>query len=940
MLRRLLSLVVLAGALTAAGQQTETLYLSGHDTDDAVQWDFLCSKGMKSGRWSKIRVPSCWEQQGFGEYTYGRYYKKKDGKVSDETGLYRRSFTVPSSWSGKKVELVFEGVMTDATVTVNGQSAGDTHRGGFTPFSYDVSQLLQYGKKKNTIEVSVAKQSADKSVNAAERRADWWLFGGIYRPVMLRALPKTHIERTTIDARADGSLNIGLFAGELGNGYTLQTTVKGLGTQTTQLAAKPFQTVTTAWQGVKLWDTEHPNMYDVTLTLIAPDGTTAHTTTQKVGFRTVEFRRRDGFYLNGVKLRIKGINRHCFYPETGRATCRRRDLQDVKLIKGMNANAIRSHYPPDAALLDLCDSLGVLYFDELPGWQNHYSTATGTKILKEMLAANANHPCIFAWGNGNEGGFNLALDSLFGKYDPQQRHVVHPWAMFDGVDAHHYPAYQTGVARLGNGYNVFMPTEFLHSQYDKGGGASLQEYWEAWGRNPLFVGGFIWAWADEGVMRTDRDGAIDTDGGNAPDGVVGPHREKEGSWFTIRDVWSPIQISPLAVRPDWDGSMTVTNRFLFSSLSSAAITYKVLECPSPLSTGKAEAKAIAEGRVSMPNAAPGESAVAHITLPTAAKDGDVLQLVATDSHGDTINVWTWPMKYADEYFAAHRNEGQKSAAKAPATVEGTVLTGGNGIKATFDSTTGMLASVTSGSKEIPFNNGPLPVGMKAKLKSINARQDGNDALLTMKYTGAIDSIVWRMTADGLLGMDAVILNRRDGGGFEGEFFDKEVRNLGFSFSYPEQSAKAMRWLGRGPYRVWRNRQQGTNYGIWEKAYNNTVTGDCEKPLIYPEFKGYHANTYWAEMLSDTAPFTVMSETDGLYLRVFTPEEPTYRNNNEHTMQPFPDGDISFLLEIPGMRSYKPIEQLGPQAQPSHIRINKGDDGLRIKLWFDFDGGHS
>ncbi len=92
------------------------------------------------------------------------------------------------------------------------------------------------------------------------------------------------------------------------------------------------------------------------------------------------------------------------------------------------------------------------------------------------------------------------------------------------------------------------------------------------------------------------------------------------------------------------------------------------------------------------------------------------------------------------------------------------------------------------------------------------------------------------------------------------------------------------------------------------------------------------------MLSDTAPFTVMSETDGLYLRVFTPEEPTYRNNNEHTMQPFPDGDISFLLEIPGMRSYKPIEQLGPQAQPSHIRINKGDDGLRIKLWFDFGGG--
>ena len=962
---------MLTAALAASAQSTEVQYLSGHGSDDGIVWDFRCSKGMNSGRWSKIKVPSCWEQQGFGEYTYGRYYKKKDGKVSDETAIYRRSFNVPAAWRGKTVELVFDGVMTDATVTVNGQSAGETHRGGFTRFSYDISSLLQYGKK-NKVEVSVAKQSSDKSVNAAERRADWWLFGGIYRPVYLRALPPTHISHAIIDARADGRLSVRLLASGLSNGYKLQTTVAGLGTQTSALSSTAEQTVSTTWQGMRLWDTEHPNLYAVTLRLIAPDGSVAHEVTQKTGFRTIEFRRRDGFYLNGTKLRIKGVNRHCFQPETGRTTSRTLDLADVKLIKGMNANAIRSHYPPDEHLLQLCDSLGVLYFDELPGWQNHYSTATGSRILKEMLLRDANHPCVFAWGNGNEGGFNLALDSLFSRYDPQQRHVVHPWALYDGVDAHHYPAYQTGVARLANGYNVFMPTEFLHSQYDKGGGASLYDYWTSWSRNPLFAGGFIWAFADEGVMRTDRDGVIDTDGGNAPDGIVGPHREKEGSWYAIRDVWSPIQIAPLAVRPDWNGRITITNNMLFSTLGEVNLQYSVLECLPPMHGSKEAKTVLTNGRVDVANVLPGESAVATIALTDKAKGGDVLQMVALDGHGDTINVWAWPMKYADEYFTAHssatasasatqkaegaarksaptskpvKRRGKLSRSSSPncdqtkrdkcAEANGTTLSAPCGVTATFDSATAMLTSVTSHGKSVPFNNGPLPVGMKSKLKSVAVRQDGTDALLVAKYTGAVDSIVWRMTADGLLGMDAVLLNRRDGGGFEGEFFDKDVRDLGFSFSYPEECAKGMDWLGRGPYRVWRNRQQGMAFGMWQKAYNNTVTGDSRLPLIYPEFKGYHANMYWAEMQSDTAPFTVYSETDGLYLRVFTPEEPAVRNNGENTMQDFPEGDISFLLEIPGIRSYKPIEQLGPQAQPSHIRINKGDEGLRIKLWFDF-----
>ena len=904
--------------LGATGQQTQTLFLSGRDADHTVTWDFLCSKGMNSGKWRKIAVPSCWEQQGFGEYTYGRYYKKKDGKVSDETGTYRHRFKVPSAWKDKIVKLTFDGVMTDALVSVNGQQVGTVHQGGFTSFTYDVTSFVRVGKS-NLLEVFVKKQSDNKSVNLAERHADWWLFGGIYRPVYLQAYPKSHISHVAVDAKADGSMRMNLFAQGLAEGMKLRVSLPGKDPQVVSLKPQDKQRVSLAWPGVEAWDTEHPHLYDMRLQLMARNGQVVHECHQRIGFRTIEFRRRDGFYLNGRKLQIKGINRHCFYPETGRTTSKRLDLQDVKLVKGMNANAIRSHYPPDKHFLDLCDSLGVLYFDELPGWQNHYDTKIGTQVLKEMMADDANHPCIFAWGNGNEGGFNYDLDPLFRQYDLQQRHVVHPWAMFDGVDAHHYPAYQTGVHRLHNGYEVFMPTEFLHSQYDKGGGASLDEYWSHWKENPLFAGGFIWAMIDEGVKRTDRKGEIDCDGTNAPDGVVGPHREKEGSWFTIRDVWSPIQIAPLRIRPSWDGRFVVSNGFLFSRLDEYEMRYRILSD-----------SVLAEGRVVLPRIEAGESGYASLGKKEDFSRGDVLQLVALDAQHDTINVWTYPLKYADEYFQAHQPLMAESAAQAQ--VDGTTLLSPLGVKAIFDEKTGMLAHIYNKEKEIPFNGGPLPVGMKMKLQGISARQEGKDALLVMRYTGAVDSIVWRMRPDGLLGMNAVILNSRNGKKFDGEFFDKEVRNLGFSFCYPEQECEGMKWMGKGPYRVWRNRLRGPQWGVCQKAYNNTVTGES---WLYPEFKGYHANLYWAEMRSKTAPFKVYSETDGLYYRVFTPEEPKALNGEKHTMQSFPDGDISFLLEIPGIQSYKPIEQLGPKAQPGNIRVNIGDEGLRIKLWFNF-----
>ena len=167
-----LTAIVLSLALSAtlSAQQTQTLYLSGTGLDDTRTWQFRCSAGNNSGRWGEIEVPSQWELQGYGEYDYGR---KLDGPRNplNEYGEYRYNFKVPASWKGGVVRIVFEGVMTDTEVRINGKSAGPVHQGGFYRFSYDITDLLRYGGS-NRLEVTVKKESDNASVNNADPHAE------------------------------------------------------------------------------------------------------------------------------------------------------------------------------------------------------------------------------------------------------------------------------------------------------------------------------------------------------------------------------------------------------------------------------------------------------------------------------------------------------------------------------------------------------------------------------------------------------------------------------------------------------------------------------------------------------------------------------------------------------------------------------------------------
>ena len=933
-------------------ESTERIYLSGIDFEHPAEWDFMVTGGMRANEWGKIGVPSQWELQGYGEYTYGRWYTEKDTQPSKEEGFYKTTFHLPAELKGNVIDIVFGGVMTDTEVKINGKPAGPVHQGGFYQFKYRVTDLLSYDED-NLLEVHVKKHSDNESVNKAERMADWWLFGGIYRPVWLDIKPQAHIEHFAVDAKADGSLRAVVQLEGVSEDTVLEASLcrdgmveerdlpatEGRFRSSTIPALQPTTVLETKWDGINPWSPEDPNLYTLTLEL-KKDGEIIHEVSQRIGFRTLEFKKGDGIYVNGVKTVFKGINRHAFWPEGGRSTTASISRLDAEIIKNMNINAVRSHYPPDEHFLDMCDELGLYYLDELAGWHDDYDTEVGAKLVKELTERDVNHPCIVIWDNGNEGGWNYNTDKLFAQYDPQNRIVIHPWADFDGWDTHHYPQYQTGMHRFNNGENVFFPCETVHGMYDQGHGAGLEDFWNKWTTSPLFAGAFMWAYNDCAVLRTDwiGDKKYDSNGYMAPDGIVGPHRELEGSVFAVKEIWAPIQFEPRRITSSFDGSFVIKNSYQFSNLNSCRMAYQLLKIDSD---GNAPAKlgAMKTGSIEIPDIQPGESRKIQMELPDNFFDNDVLSITAWDQHGREIYTWTWPIHRAAEYakkYVPHSEPERIASAKED---ENTVILGTHGVSVTFDKATGYITSVKNSRADISFGNGPIPVGMKATVTGTKSWCDDNgNALFKVNYAGDINHIIWQMTADGLLKMEMLCLKqeKRDDG-FDSAAENDRVTAFGVTFDYPEEKVTGMEWFGRGPYRVWKNRIPGTTFGLWDKDYNNTITGESFEKLIYPEFKGYHANVFFAKMRTDDGTIGFYSENDGLFLRMLTPEEPEGRNNGDRTMPEFSEGDISFLYEIGAIRSFKELQHHGPQSQQSSIRIEKGDTGISMKIWFDFRG---
>lgn len=686
---------------SVAPPKTQRIYLSGRGPGDAVPWGFTVTGGRRAGEKAKIPVPSNWEQHGFGTYSYGEQGPTR----SEEHGLYTRRFTPSADLKGKRVRLVFEGVMTDAAVRVNGVAAGPVHQGGFYRFAYDVTSLLKLGDE-NVLEVDVSKASADLLTDRAERAADYWVFGGIFRPVWLEVSPVEAIDHVAVDARANGTLTADVrIAAD-----RQATRIEGqlLGADGKPIGAKFDKALPAGGTGAvrlatqldtpRLWTAETPNLYALQLTLFAGEEV-LHTVTQRFGFRTFELRPGDGLYLNGQRILLKGVNRHSFRPETARALNDEDNWADVRLIKSMNMNAVRmSHYPPDPALLEAADELGLYVLDELSGWQKAHGTEIGRKLVREMVERDVNHPSILFWDNGNEGGFNRDLDSEYARYDPQNRRVLHPWELHDDLDTKHYSGFADLTRRLA-GRNLLMPTEILHALYDGGAGAGLEDYWNTIAGSPVGAGLFIWAFADEGIARTDRNGAIDNFSTYAPDGIVGPKHEKDGSYYAVRDIWSPVQITAPVSDRTFDGTLSVSNRYDFTSLAQVRFKWQLVRFPGM--TGQPIAPVVlSSGQLAGPSIAPHATGTLKLDLPANWQGADALMLTVVGMNGQDLWTWNWPI--AKAAMPVVRGTGPVSVV---AEASGIALSAA-GVTARFDATTGLLQRLERRGKSLELSNGP------------------------------------------------------------------------------------------------------------------------------------------------------------------------------------------------------------------------------------------
>lgn len=942
-------LITLALALSSLSMQaqnqppkTELQYLSGHGCDDMVEWDFMCTDGRNSGKWGKIGVPSCWELQGYGIFQYGmRFYgiAFPEG-IAKEKGLYKYEFTIPAEWRGKQVELVFEASMTDTEAKINGRKAVGKHQGGFYRFVADVTDRVNFGKK-NILEVTVSKDSENGSVNLAERRADYWNFGGLFRPVFLRAKPAVNIRHFAIDAKADGTFKANCYTNIASPGASVRTVLldmkgKEVAEGVTLLkAGSDWANVDLKVNSPALWTAETPNLYTAQFTLLDKEGKALHQESEKFGFRTIEVRESDGLYINGVRVNIRGVNRHSFRPETGRTLSKAKNIEDVLLIKSMNMNSVRlSHYPADPDFLYVCDSLGLYVMNELTGWHGKYDTAVGVPLVKSLVERDVNHPSVIWWSNGNEKGWNTELDGEFHKYDPQLRPVLHPQGNFSGFETMHYRSYgeSQNYMRLPQ---IFMPTEFLHGLYDGGHGAGLWDYWEMMRKHPRCIGGFLWVLADEGVKRVDMDGFIDNQGNFGADGIVGPHHEKEGSYYTVKQIWCPVQIMNTRIDADFDGILHLENRYDFLNLNTCRFVWKRVQFPKY--NEKGNMKVLKQGEVKGSNIAPHSAGI--LTVPTVKDDADALMITVIDVYGNELFTWSYPL-HNQKGTVVLASQGAKPTYKE---TEQSLTVSANGRTFTFCKEDGQLKGIDIGNRTINLANGPCFIGARrgdrsldqfynhddkdarskeriyeafpetAVFTGLDVKEDDNNLVVTANYKlGNMDKAQWTIASDGTVTLD-YLYN-----------FSGVVDMMGICFDYPEDKVISKRWLGDGPYRVWQNRLHGPQYGLWENDYNDPIPGET---FTYPEFKGYFAHVTWMNIKTQEGTICIQNETPDSYIGIYQP-----RDGRDRQLYTFPESGISILNVIPPVRNKVNTTDLcGPSSQPKWV---DGQQKGRIVLRFE------
>jgi beta-galactosidase len=581
--------------------------------------------------WDQLTVPGHWVLQGHGApaYTNVNYpFPVDPPRVPTEnpTGDHRRVFDLPGDWpQGGESVLRFDGVESCARVWLNGQELG-TFQGSRLPHEFAVGGLLR--ERDNVLAVRVHQWSAGTYL---EDQDMWWL-PGIFRDVTLLHRPD--------QAPADFFVHSG-YDHTTGHG-TLRVECEPAGRITVPELGIDLATGEEASVPVEAWTAETPRLYDGELT------TAGERIPLRIGFRTVGL--QDGvFKANGRRILFRGVNRHEFHPETGRALDADTMRRDILLMKQHNINAVRtSHYPPHPAFLDLCDELGLWVIDEcdlethgfchFPKWRgNPVADDRFTPALldraERMVERDKNHPSVVIWSLGNEcsGGAGLsAMATWIRRRDPSR--AVHYENDYSYPDSDFYSEMYTShaeVEAIGRREEPpledpeldahrrslpFILCEYAHAMGNGPGGlADYQRLFETYER---CQGGFVWEWIDHGLPRRTEDGRPYFayggdfgeelhDGNFVCDGLLFPDRTPSPGLVEYKKVIEPVHISGDGTA----GTVTIANGHDFTDLSHLAFEWAY----------EVEGEPLATGTLTVPPLAPGSAA--DVKLP-AAPTGD------------------------------------------------------------------------------------------------------------------------------------------------------------------------------------------------------------------------------------------------------------------------------------------------------------------------------
>jgi beta-galactosidase len=637
--------------------------------------------GFDDSAWGTIPVPSNWQLHGHGRPIYiNQPYpfapENPDPPNIPEhynpVGSYRTTFTVPAAWTGRRVFLHFAGVKSAFYLWVNGEEVGYS-QGSMTPAEFDVTPYLRDGE--NLLAAQVFRWSDGSYLEDQ----DTWRLSGIYRDVFLYSTPAVHISdfavRTELDDDyRDATLlvrpRVRTFGGVDTDGWSVEAQL--FDDQGQPLFAAPLAIDATAVRKEKRpqrgntafgllqgkvadplkWTDETPHLYTLVLSLKDAGGALVETESARVGFREVEI--RDGrFLVNGRPVRLYGVDRHSHDPETGQAVPFGRMVQDVKLLKQNNINAVRtSHYPNDPRWYDLCDEYGIYLMDEAnlethgvtglltndPSWH-----AAFLDRAVSLVERDKNHPSVIFWSLGNESGTgpnHAAMAGWIREYDPT-RPIHYEGAAAEPRDADWVDVISrmyTRIPRLGEmarDPGDTRPIVLCEYAYARGNAVgNLKEYWDLIESEDRLIGGFIWDWVDKALLKKAADGtefwAYGGDYGDEPNdgsmvcnGIVRPDRSPEPELFEVRRVYQRIDTEATDAAA---GRLRVVNDHDFRTLGFVEVQWQVTEDGTVVQMGRSEA----------PGVAPKEEGILDLPVaPLAPKPGaeyflDVRYVLKTD----------------------------------------------------------------------------------------------------------------------------------------------------------------------------------------------------------------------------------------------------------------------------------------------------------------------